>query len=144
LSHTFAKNHLHIIFSTKRRRKIIPEEIQPKLWSYIAGICHSEKIPPIAINGMDDHAHVLFHLPPSLSLAKAVSSIKANSSRWMNEHGLDFAWQEGYGAFGVSISTTAAVANYIRDQQRHHRKMSFEDEYRQILRRHGAAADDRK
>jgi putative transposase len=143
LSHTFAKNHLHVVFSTKHRRRIIPEEMQPKLWSYMAGICKNEGMAAIAINGMDDHAHVLFHLPPSMAMARAVSSIKANSSRWMNEHGLDFAWQEGYGAFGVSISNTAAVANYIRDQQRHHRKMSFEDEYRQILRKHGVAVEDR-
>jgi len=143
LSHTFAKNHLHIIFSTKYRRRIIPEEMQPKLWSYMAGICKNEGMAPIAINGMDDHAHVLLHLPPSWSMARAVSSIKANSSRWMNEQGLDFAWQEGYGAFGVSVSNTAAVANYIRDQQRHHRKMSFEDEYRQILSKHGVKFGDR-
>jgi putative transposase len=93
----------------------------------------------IAINGMHDHAHLLFHLPPVLSLAKAVQLLKANSSKWMNEHGRRFAWQEGYGAFSVSLSSTEAVMKYIRDQQLHHRKMTYAQEYRTLLQKHGFA-----
>src|SRR5437660_528690 len=63
MSHTYAKNHLHVIFSTKQREKLIPKNLQPKLWSYMAGIFHNREITPIAINGTDDHAHALFHLP---------------------------------------------------------------------------------
>jgi putative transposase len=137
MSHAFAKNHIHLIFSTKGRSKIIPKEVQPQLWSYMAGICRNQGMAPIAINGMDDHAHALFHLPPSLALAKAVNLIKANSSKWMNEHGRGFAWQEGYGAFSVSVSNTVAVADYIRNQELHHRNLTFEDEYLALLRKHG-------
>jgi putative transposase len=137
MSHAFVKNHIHLVFATKDRRPLIAPEIQPDLWSYLAGICRNQGMAAIAINGMADHAHVLFHLPPIMALAKAVQLLKANSSKWMNEHGRRFGWQEGYGAFSVSISNTATVAKYIRDQQLHHRKMSFAQEYRTLLQRHG-------
>jgi REP element-mobilizing transposase RayT len=96
---------------------------------------------PIAINGMSDHAHVLFHLPPTVALAKAVQLIKTNSSKWMNEHGRRFAWQDGYAAFSVSVSNTATVAKYIRNQEQHHHKMTFEQEYRALLKKHGIEPD---
>ena len=143
MSHTYAKNHLHVIFSTKQREKLIPKNLQPKLWSYMAGIFHNRGITPIAINGTDDHAHALFHLPPSIALAKAMLLLKANSSRWMSEHGKKFAWQDGYGAFSVSVSNTATVANYIRNQEEHHRKMSFEEEFLALLKKHGVEYDPR-
>jgi len=107
----------------------------------MAGICRNQGMAAIAINGMEDHAHVLFHLPPIMPLAEAVRLIKANSSKWMNEHGRGFAWQEGYGAFGVSVSNTAAVAKYIRNQEQHHRKMTFAQEYKIMLRKNGCDID---
>jgi putative transposase len=76
-------------------------------------------------------------LPPVMSLATAVRLIKTNSSKWMNEQAQNFTWQPGYGAFSVSVSKTASVAKYIRDQEKHHRKMTFEQEYNALLRRHG-------
>src|SRR5262249_2111141 len=141
MSHAFAKNHIHLIFSTQGRRKIIRKEVQPQLWSYMAGICRNQGMAPIAINGMDDHAHALFHLLPSLALAKAVLLLKSNSSKWMNEHGRGFAWQVGYGAFSVSVSNTATVADYIRNQELHHRRLTFEDEYLALLQKHGVEFD---
>ncbi len=141
MSHSFVKNHIHLIFGTKGRRKIIASETQPELWSYIAGICRHQRLTPIAINGMDDHAHVLFHLPADIALARAVNLIKTHSSSWMNRQQRYFGWQEGYGAFSVSVSKTAAVAKYIRDQQRHHKKMTFEDEYLTLLKRSGIKFD---
>src|SRR5215470_18835104 len=113
---------------------MIAKQIQPRLWSYMAGICHNKGIEPIAINGMDNHVHVLIHLPPAIALAKAVNFIKSNSSRWMREHRPKFAWQDGYGAFSVSESSTADVVSYIRDQQKHHRKRIFEEEYLAFLK----------
>jgi putative transposase len=141
VSHTFAKNHLHVVFSTKERRKSIPKDIQPRLWSYMAGICKHQQMAAIAIGGMDDHSHVLFHLPQTLTLSKAIQTLKANSSKWMNEQGMRFAWQEGYGAFGVSVSNTPAVVDYIRNQENHHHKISFEDEYLALLKKHGIQFD---
>ena len=82
-------------------------------------------------------------MPPVIALSKAVQLLKANSSRWMSTHKRDFSWQEGFGAFSVSISNTAAVARYIRNQEEHHKKMSFEEEYLAFLRRHDIDYDPR-
>jgi REP-associated tyrosine transposase len=111
VSHAFVKNHIHLVFSTKDRTKSIAKDVQPELWSYMAGICRNQGMAAIAINGMEDHTHLPFHLPPTMSLAKAVQLIKANSSKWMNEHGRRFAWQEGYSAFGVSVSKYRCCGN---------------------------------
>lgn len=141
MSHAFSKNHLHVVFSTKERRRSISKEFQPQLWSYMAGICKNQKMVPLAVGGIEDHVHLLFHLPPTLTLSKAISLIKANSSKWMNEHGRGFAWQEGYGAFGVSESNLDSVARYIRNQEEHHAKISFEDEFLALLKKHGIEFD---
>ena len=90
----------------------------------------------IANGGMDDHVHLLLQIPPALALAKAVALLKANSSKWMNEHRRRFSWQEGYGAFSVSASNLDAVVRYIENQEKHHRKMTFEDEFIGLLKRH--------
>jgi len=97
----------------------------------------------IAIGGMDDHAHILFHLPQTLTLSKAVQLLKSNSSKWMNEHGIKFAWQEGYADFSVSVSNTPVVADYICNQEEHHRKISFQDEYLALLKKHGVEFDQK-
>ena len=141
MSHSFVKNHIHLVFSTKDRKPSIAKDVQPELWSYLAGICRNQKMVAIAINGMEDHAHILFHLPPTIALAEAVRLLKSNSSKWMNEHGRNFDWQPGYGGFSVSISNTAAVAKYIRDQEKHHLKMTFEQEYQALLKKHGIDPD---
>ena len=137
MSHAFVKNHIHLVFGTKDRKAAIAKEVQEELWSYMAGICRNQGMAAIAVNGMEDHVHLLFHLPPIVALAKAVQLIKANSSKWMNERGRRFAWQEGYSAFSVSHSNTPTVVKYIRNQQAHHRKMTFAQEYEALLQKHG-------
>jgi putative transposase len=136
MSHAFVKSHFHVVFATRQRRCIIPKERQPDLWAYMAGICKNHGITPIVIGGMSDHIHALFHLPPTMALSKALALLKANSSRWLNELGNVFAWQEGYGAFSVSVSNTPVVIRYIREQEAHHRKMTFETEFLGLLRKH--------
>jgi REP element-mobilizing transposase RayT len=135
MSHTFIKNHLHVVFSTKERQRLIPQEVQPQLWSYMAGICRNQKMISVSIGGVEDHVHLLFHLSATLTLSRAITLLKANSSKWMNEHGRNFAWQEGYAAFSVSASNLERVALYIRHQKEHHTKMSFEDEFLTFLRK---------
>src|SRR6185437_12286313 len=115
--------------------------MQPKLWAYMAGIARNHKFLVLANGGTENHVHLLIQLPPVLSLAKAVSLLKANSSSWMSEHGMRFAWQEGYGAFSVSASNLGAVERYIASQERHHRKRTFEDEFIALLKKHGIAFD---
>ena len=136
MAHSFSRNHLHVIFSTRERRKTIPREWQPRLWAYLAGICKNHGMIALAVGGTQDHVHLLFHLPPSLALAKAVLLLKSHSSKWMGEQGREFSWQEGYGAFSVSSSNLNAVMRYIQNQEAHHRKISFGEEFRAILKRH--------
>ena len=141
MSHTYAQNVIHVVFSSKERRKTISTEFQPKLWAYAAGICRKQEIFVQAIGGMEDHIHLLIQVPPSLALAKAVSVIKANSSRWANEEGHKLTWQQGYAAFSVSASIVPAVVRYIQNQEAHHRKMSFDDEFLVLLKKHGVEFD---
>ena len=105
------------------------------------GICRNHNIIPIAIGGISDHAHALIHLPATMSLSKAMLALKSNSSRWMSEHARGFSWQEGYGAFSVSASVLPAVTRYIQNQEEHHKKISFEDEFLALLKKHGIEYD---
>jgi REP element-mobilizing transposase RayT len=97
----------------------------------------------LSVGGTENHVHILFHVPPILALAKAVALLKANSSKWMGEHGIKFSWQEGYGAFSVSSSNLDQVTRYIQNQEAHHRKTSFEDEFRALLQKHGVEYDSK-
>lgn len=110
MAHSYSRNHIHLVFSTKERRNTIPTEWQARLWAYIAGICKNYEMIAITVGGTENHVHALFHLPAKLSLAKAVQLLKGNSSKWMGEQGHRFAWQEGYGAFSVSSSNLDQVA----------------------------------
>lgn len=141
MSHTYAQNVIHVVFSTKDRRKAIHSEFQPKIWAYAAGICKKEGIFVHAIGGMEDHVHFLIQVPPTIALAKAVLSIKSNSSRWAKEEGHNLTWQQGYAAFSVSASIVPAVLRYIQNQAAHHRRMSFDEEFLVLLRKHGVEFD---
>lgn len=136
MPHSFSKNHQHIVFSTAGRRQNISKQLQPKLWAYMAGICRNHNIFVRAIGGVEDHVHLLVEIPPTLAVARAVSLIKSNSSKWVNET-QKFAWQNGYGAFSVSASNLAAVTRYINSQPERHKKISFVAEFQQLLKKHG-------
>jgi len=141
MSHTYAQNVIHLVFSTKDRHGAIPKDFQPRLWAYAAGICKKEGIFVYTIGGMADHTHLLIQIPPVLALAKAVSVIKANSSRWAREQGHKFTWQSGYAAFSVSASIVPIVVRYIQNQEAHHRKMDFDAEFLALLKKHGVEFD---
>jgi putative transposase len=100
MSHTYSSNRVHVVFSTKERQKRLPEDLQPKLWAYMAGVAHIHGFESPKIGGAVDHVHALLVIPPSMPLAKAVQAMKGCSSKWLNDTGLagnNFAWQEGYG-----------------------------------------------
>jgi putative transposase len=130
-----------LVFSTKPRRNTIPGELQEKLSMYFVGIGKGHELPVLCARGTANHSHLLISLPTRVSLAKAVQVLKANSSRWLGEHGLDFAWQDGYGAFSVSSSDVEVVKHYIEHQAEHHAKHSFEDEFVSLLRKSGVLYD---
>lgn len=141
MAHTSTHNYLHVVFGTKERRSSIPEALQPRLWAYLGGICRNLRMVVFAIGGMEDHTHLLIRLPPVIALANAVSVLKSNSSSWMSQQKRFFAWQGGYGAFSVSASNRPLVERYIRNQKEHHKKMTFAEESRELLRLHGEAVD---
>lgn len=141
MSHTYAQNVVHVVFSTKDRKKTIDHELRPKLWSYLAGICKKLDIYIHAVGGMEDHLHLLIQIPADLALSKAVAALKANSSRWATERGHKFAWQQGYAAFSVSASAMPVVIRYIRNQEAHHKKMDFDAEFIALLKKHGIEFD---
>jgi putative transposase len=143
MSHTFTRNHIHLVFSTKERTRTISKEVQPNLWAYIAGVCRNSGMVSRAIGGIDDHVHVLFHLPATLSLSRAAYLIKANSSRWMKDYVKGFEWQKGYAGFSVSTSNLARVERYIRNQGSYHKKIAFHEEYLSLLKKHNVEYDPR-
>jgi putative transposase len=141
MAHRYPNILIHCVFSTKNRRDLIPQEIMPRLWKYFAGIGRSHGIDVLASGGIANHAHLLIVLPPDMAPAKAVQVLKTNSSRWLREHGLDFSWQEGYGAFSVSGPNKNAVADYIEHQAEHHAKRTYESELEAIVRKSGMEFD---
>ena len=129
----------HIVFTTRQRKPLIDDSVNQRLFSYIAGIVGNMKSRLYIANGISDHIHLLVSLSTDVSVADCVRTIKTNSSRWMHqtfdEH-KDFAWQEGYSAFSVSYSAIDGVVNYIKGQQEHHKKVSFNEELKVFLDKH--------
>ena len=131
---------IHLVFSTKDRRAFFDPDIRAELHAYLAAVARNAGCDGSRVGGTADHVHLLFILPATQSLAATVQKLKGSSSHWM---GKDFSWQEGYGAFSVSPSQVAVVKTYIRGQEQHHRKLSFQDEFRLLLKRYELAYDER-
>lgn len=127
----------HIVFSTKDRQPIITEKYQERLYEYIGGIIRKQGGIALAINGVEDHVHVLGKLRQDKALSDMIRDFKANASGWMHDvfpELKDFAWQNGYGAFTVSASQIGAISQYIAEQEIHHQKRSFQGEFTHLLR----------
>jgi putative transposase len=133
MPHALTSNLLHCVFSTKDRANAIPDP--QALGRYLGGVAREKNIPLLVAGGTNNHLHLLIALPAAMPLAKAVQELKGNSSRWLNQRGASFAWQEGYAAFSVSRSNKRAVMEYIAEQERHHQKRSFEQEFVAMLRK---------
>jgi putative transposase len=140
MGHTYDANFIHCIFSTKDRRPLILPDRRVGLYAYFGGIAKGEAFTLIEAGGTADHVHLLFLLPPKYPLAQAVQKLKGASSHWL---GPDFAWQQGYGAFSVSPSQVPLVRRYIQNQQAHHLKRNFEQEFLALLRQCGVDYDPR-
>lgn len=140
MAHTYASNFIHCVFSTKERKPALMAERRADLFAYFGGIARSEGFTLIVAGGTANHVHLLIALPATACLATAVQKLKGGSSRWL---GKGFAWQEGYGAFSVSASQVSMVKKYIANQEEHHRKRSFEEEFTEMLRKCGVEYDPR-
>src|SRR5438105_4673221 len=125
---SLVKVAVHIIFSAKLRKNLIPQDRQQDLWAYMGGIARNKNIELIIAGGMRNHLHMLFEMPATMTLADVVKAFKANSSRWLREQIPLFGWQGGYGAFSVSPSHIGRVKDYIATQPEHHKGRSFEEE----------------
>jgi len=129
---------LHIVFSTKGRKQWLQPEIETELFSYITATCKNLNCPLIQINGTTDHIHALLVLNRTTTISKLISEMKSGSSRWIKTKGnfySDFAWQGGYGAFSVARPSIDKAINYIASQKKHHKTVSFQDEFISFLKR---------
>lgn len=143
---SFASLHVHFVFSTKRRERWLDQQLHPRLYEYLGGIFGQHACPLIAAGGTEDHVHLLASLSRTVSVAEVVRIAKSNSSGWIHETFpamQPFQWQEGYGAFAVSQSSVERVRRYCANQAEHHRVHSFQDEFRELLTRHGLEWDER-
>jgi putative transposase len=146
MSQSLVKNLIHLVYSTKNRVACLDDAIRPRLWAYKQGIVQQWDSPALVIGGVEDHIHLLFALSKNHALKKIVEEVKKGSSVWIKEQSprfADFHWQTGYGAFSVSESNAPAVRTYVENQADHHRTMTYQDELRELLRRHGIAFDER-
>ena len=146
MANTYTKIYLHIVFAVEGRQNLIKPEHNDELQKYITGIVSGQKQKLIAINNMPDHVHLLIGLQPDLALSDLVRDVKAGSSgfikrkRWVDGR---FSWQEGFGAFSYSRSQLDTVIRYIQNQQKHHAKKSFREEYVEMLEKFGVDYDKR-
>ena len=146
MSQSLSRLIVHIVFSTKARTPILHESIRVELYKYLAGALRNLNSTAIQIGGTADHVHVLCLLSKNLALAKLVEELKTGSCKWLKTKGSEFHsfhWQNGYGGFSVSESALAAVRQYIEHQEEHHRKISFQEEYRKILEKYRVPYDER-
>jgi len=146
MSQSLSSILIHLIFSTKNREPFITTEIAVELQPYMATILRELKSPSLAIDGTADHIHVLFSLSRTITVAQLVEEVKTSTSKWVKTKGQplrNFQWQRGYGAFSIGESNVPTLKRYIRNQQEHHRRVAFQDEYRKFLRAYRIDYDER-
>jgi REP element-mobilizing transposase RayT len=137
MANTYTQIHLQFVFAVKYRNGLIHESFKEELYQYISGIIKANNHKLLAINGMPDHLHIFIGMRPSQSISDLLQDIKGSSSKWINEKKflkVKFEWQEGYGAFSYSKSHVNDVINYIQNQENHHKKESFREEYLKFLK----------
>ena len=146
MANTYTQIHIQAVFAVKKRAGLIQPEWKNELYMYITGIIQKHEHKLLAINGMPDHLHVFVGMRPAQSLSDLMQDIKGSSSKWINEKRFisgKFEWQSGYGAFSYAKSQSSNVIAYIQNQEMHHRKISFLEEYKFFLEKFGIDYDDR-
>ncbi len=143
---TYTQILYQIVYSTKRRERVMNKENRPNLFKYLWGVLNKKKCHPYRINGVEDHLHIVTHLHPSVALADLVKDLKLSSTELIKEGILfkDFnGWQEGYGAFTYSIEAKDNLIAYVINQEEHHKKTQFIDEYKTLLKEHEIEFDEK-
>ena len=146
MANTYTQIYLQVVFAVQGRAAVIPESHKEEVHKFITGVVTNRSQKLIAINSMPDHVHLLVGLKPDCALSDLVRDVKAASSKLINERhwmGGRFAWQEGFGAFSYSHSQLDDVVRYIANQEQHHTKKTFAEEYREFLERFGVDYDPR-
>ena len=147
MSASYVSQIVHMVWSTSGRREWIDNEWSDRLYGYLGGIARNKESTLLCAGGMPDHVHLLISMPVTLCIAELVNVLKSNSSGWIHKNlprRRLFRWQTGYGAFSVSKSAEKAVRRYIGQQAIHHRKRSFQDEFRELLVKHEIPFDEDK
>jgi REP element-mobilizing transposase RayT len=143
---TYSQIYIQIVFAVKGRANLLKKPWRTEVFKYIAGVIREKGQKPIIVNGVSDHIHVFVGMKPSMSISDLVRDIKNNSSKFINESGFlkrKFAWQAGFGAFSYSQSAVGNVYRYIENQEAHHAKQTFKEEYLQVLETFEVAYDER-
>lgn len=146
MANTFTQIHIQTVFSVQDRNCIFHKSFKNELYQYITGIIQNNGHKLLAINGMLDHVHVFLGMRPNQSLSDLMQDVKGDSSKWINKKGFNpgrFSWQEGYGAFSYSKSQVNNVIDYIMNQEKHHHKKSFIEEYLEFLEKFEVPFDER-
>jgi len=142
----FTQLYLHLVFAVKNREAILTKNVRNRVFSYMSGIATSMKHKSIIINGVSDHVHILLGLNPSVSVSDTVHDLKRSSTLFINTEKLcpgKFAWQDGYGGFTYSRSQIDNVYRYIENQETHHKKKTFREEYIDFLKKFEIEFDER-
>jgi len=137
MANTFSQIYLHYIFAVKHRQNLISPEHKEELHKYIAGLVRNRKVKLLAVHSMPDHTHLFVGITPATSISGFIKEIKVESNIFINSKGWvkgKFSWQEGYGVFSYSESQVKTVVNYVLNQEKHHHKQSFKEEYHELLR----------
>lgn len=146
MANTYTQIHLQAIFAVKNRTGLVGAGWKDELFKYITGIIQTHSHKLLAINGMPDHVHVFFGMRPNQSLSHLMQDVKGSSSKWINEKGFikgKFEWQEGFGAFSYSKSQVSNVIAYVQNQEVHHQKITFLEEYKSFLQKFEVDFDER-
>lgn len=147
MSQSLAQIYVHVVFSTKNRQPFLNDPgFRERAHAYLNGICDNQDSPSLRVGGSDDHVHILCRLSKTLDVSTLVRELKRDSSKWMKEENrrlADFYWQQGYGAFSVSPSHVPGLIEYIANQEEHHRRETFQDEFRRLCEKYGIAIDER-
>lgn len=146
MGQSLVKNYIHIVFSTKHRAPMITPPHEEELHNYLGGICKNLECQPIKVGGFTNHVHILCMLSKKIAVMKLLEDVKSHSSKWMktkDESLNNFYWQDGYGAFSVNQSEVDTVIAYIANQHEHHSKKTFQEEYREFLKKYNVEYDER-